>query len=757
VGTDVRSSGLERAAGAKNSAPAFDLLESKLRPPHGFGGTVPRAQLIGLAESARETPIVVVSAGPGWGKTTLLAQWASQSERPFAWLSIDEGDNDPIVLLTYIAVALDRVSPLASSVFDALASPGVSIDATVVPRLGAALAAMDQQLVLVLDDLHLLSNPAGWDAVEALARHVPEGSQLTLSARAGPALALGALRAHGLTLEIGQDDLRMTETEAHQLLRAAGVELSDDQAAELTRQTEGWSAGLYLAALSLRAHGAKGDRATTFSGSDRLVSAYLEAEVLGHVSADELRFLTRTAVLERMSGQLCDAVLEDRGSSAMLESLARSNRFVVALDAQGDWYRCHRLFQELLRAQLLRAEPDLVPELLHRAADWCEANALPETAIGYAQAAGEVDRVARLVERCAMPAYQGGRIATAERWLAWLEEHGALERNAAVAVLAGLVAAIWGRPAEAERLAAAAERASYEGTPSDGSESIAAWLALLRALRCGRGAARMRADAELATRTLARGSPFRPTAVLLLAIAEWLAGEVDKADDLMADVVDEGLDIGGPEPLAVALGERAAIAIGRGAWVQAEELAGGALRVMRESRLSEHPTSVLVYAVAARIAFHREDATRAEALLARAQTLRTRLTHALPYLSVQARLELGRAYLTIADVGGARTVLREIEAVLRRQPDLGALPAQVDELRSSLKTMRADAPGTSTLTAAELSLLPYLATHLSFPEIAERRCLSRHTVKSHAMAIYRKLNVTSRSDAVQRASQVGLL
>ena len=756
MATDVRSSRMGRASGAQRSAPAFDLLESKLRPPHERSGTVSRAKLIALVDGARDTPVVVVSAGPGWGKTTLLAQWASVSERPFAWLSIDEGDNDPIVLLTYVAVALDRVAPVDPTVFDALASPGASVVATVVPRLGAALSAMDQQFVLVLDDLHLLDSPVGWDAVAALARHVPEGSQLTLSARGEPAVRLGALRALGLTLEIGQDDLRMTEPEAHQLLRAAGADVSEDQAAELTRHTEGWSAGLYLAALSIRAHGTRADGAATFSGSNRLVSDYLESEVLGLFSPDEFRFLTRTAVLERMSGELCDAVLEESGSSATLESLARSNLFVVALDAHGDWYRYHHLFRDLLRSQLVRTEPDLMSGLLERAAGWCEANQLPETAIGYAQAAGDVDRVARLVERCTMPAYQSGRVATAERWLDWLEGRGALERNAAVAVLAGLVTAIWGRPAEAERLAEVAERATYEGTLSDGSQSIAAWLALLRAMRCPQGATRMRADAELATRTLDRRSPFRPTAVLLLAIAEWLAGEVDRADDLLADVA-EDMEIGGPEPVAVALGERAAIAIGSGAWVQAEEFAGRALRVIRGSRMERHPTSAFAYAVAARVALHRKDAANAHALLARAQTLRLRLTYALPYLAVQARLELARGYLASADAGGARTVLREIEAVLRRQPDLGVLPAQVEELRLRLKTMRADAPGTSSMTAAELRMLPYLATHLSFPEIGQRLYLSRHTIKSHAMAIYRKLNVTCRTDAVQRAHEVGLL
>ena len=286
-----------------------------------------RGELISSLEGSRAPPLVLLSAGPGWGKTTLLAQWASRSQRPFAWVSVDEKDNDPIVLLTYVAAALDRVSRLDQSVFDALASAGVSIEGTVVPRLGAALARMDEDLVLVLDDLHLLDNPASLDAIEALTRHVSEGSQMALSARGRPALPLGALRARGLALEIGPDDLRMDEAEARRLLSAGGLDLPDDQVAELTEHAEGWPAGLYLAALSIRARGLKAKGAATFSGSDRLVSDYLRSELLAHLPADDLRFLTRTAVLERMSGPLCDEVLEESGSAAILESLARSNLF----------------------------------------------------------------------------------------------------------------------------------------------------------------------------------------------------------------------------------------------------------------------------------------------------------------------------------------------------------------------------------------------------------------------------------------------
>jgi LuxR family transcriptional regulator, maltose regulon positive regulatory protein len=209
--------------------------------------------------------------------------------------------------------------------------------------------------------------------------------------------------------------------------------------------------------------------------------------------------------------------------------------------------------------------------------------------------------------------------------------------------------------------------------------------------------------------------------------------------------------------VALALSERAAIAIERGAWVRAEELSDRALLIIRRVRLEEYPTSAFAYAVAARVALHRGDVERASALLVRTQRVRPGLTHALPHVAVQTRLELARAYLTMADAGGAETMLRELAALLRRRPDLGTLPAQVEELRSRLQTMRAQVPGASTLTEAELRVLPYLATHLSFREIGDRLFLSRHTVKSHAVAIYRKLSVTSRNDAVERASALGLL
>ena len=740
-------------AGARGDA--AELLESKLLEPQIRGGLLPRDALVGLLEDS-EAPVVCLSAGPGWGKTTLLAQWASRSQRPFAWLAVDERDNDPIVLLTYVAAALDRVSPLDSRVFHALASPGASVEATVVPRLGAALAAMDEHVVLALDNVHLVDNPVCLDAIAALARHIPEGSHIALSARGRPVLPLGALRARGLVLEIGPDELRLDEAGARQLLTAGGVDLPKDRIAELTEQTEGWSAGLYLAVVSIRAQRTSAKGGATFSGSNRLVSDYLRTELLEHSPPEELRFLTRTSVLERMSGPLCDVVLEQDGSAAVLESLERSNLFLVPLDDTGEWYRYHHLFRDLLRSELARCDAELVPRLYTRASEWCAANGQPETAIGYAQEAGDAARVADLVERCAAPAYQSGRVATVERWLEWLDAHGELEQNAAVAVLGAIAAAVGGRPAQAARLAEMAERAKASGPLPDGSQSSDGWLAFLSALLCRRGVAAMRADADRAAELIPRGSQVRPSALVVSGIARWLQGEVDEADDIFAEAA-EGLEVGAPEPAGVALAERAMLALSDGRWVAAEELAERSLSVLRRASLDEYPTSAAAYAVGARISLHRGDTQRGQELMGRSHQLRPRLTTALPYFSIQVRLELARAYLSIADSAGARTLLREADALVRHQPDLGTLPPQVAELRDSLETMHVDAPGASTLTTAELRLLPYLGTHLSFREMGQRLYLSQHTVKSQAIATYRKLGVNSRSAAVARAHEFGLL
>jgi LuxR family transcriptional regulator, maltose regulon positive regulatory protein len=332
-----------------------------------------------------------------------------------------------------------------------------------------------------------------------------------------------------------------------------------------------------------------------------------------------------------------------------------------------------------------------------------------------------------------------------------------LTRYPAVAVIGSMFYAVIGRPTASDRWGDAAELGTYEGQLPDGSASIESWRALLRALRFRHGVAAMRSDALLAVDSLAPGSEWRPAAVVLLGLAELVSGSPDAADDHLADAADQAADLGGPDMVAVALAERAIISIGREEWTRADELAERAVWVARHSRREDAAINGLVYAVAARTALHAGRTAAAEQLLPRAQRRLPQLTYAVPIVSVQTRLELARTYLALADPAGARAMMREIEAIQRRRPDWGTLTDEVATLRSQVGTVAQNAPGASALSAAELRVLPFLATHLTFKEVAPRVYLSRHTVKSHAMSIYRKLDVTSRGAAVERARDIGLL
>ncbi len=748
-----RADRLHPAAG-----PLFDLLVSKLRRPVVRPGTVGRSSLLERLTRGMPCPIVSVVAPPGYGKTTLLSQWAERNGQPVAWVSIDEGDNDPKVLLTYIAEALDAVEPINGRVFDALASPVSSVPGSVVPRLGSAFSSMTSPVLLVLDDIHTLRNGACRAALSVLADHVPVGSQLVLAGRAGPPLRVARLRAEGRILEIGPGDLSLTLQEASSLLSNADVALSEDDVAELHRRTEGWPAGLYLAALSLREGGPVASAAVSFGGGDRLVSEYMESEFLSRISSRQRVFLTRTAVLERMSGPLCEAVLELSGSAGILADLARSNLLLVPLDRRGEWYRYHHLFRDMLLTELERLEPGLIAVLRRRAADWCLRNGRPEEALEYSMAAGDIDVVASLVEKLVVPTHRQGRVPTVDRWLRWLEDRDGIKGHPMVAVLAGLFCALTGRPVEAMRWADAVDRWQYGDPARPGDPSTEAWAAVLRTFLCGDGVEQMRADADEAVRRFAEQSFVTPAPAFLQGIARILCGDVDGGDASLEDGISVGEDVGAHEDVALALCERSLVAMARTDWGRAEALAERAHTVLRGAGVEESYATPLVSAVQARAAMHRGDVPAARRDIVTAQRLRDLLTYALPYFAVQARIELIRVHFALADVAGAKTLMREVDELLRRRPDLGNLVGEAHALRARLvKEDDSSVPGPSALTGAELRLLPMLSSHMPFPEIAGDLFLSPNTIKSQAISIYRKLGASSRSQAVTRSRELGLL
>jgi LuxR family transcriptional regulator, maltose regulon positive regulatory protein len=609
--------------GPTPTVPSFPILESKLTPAPTRPGIVSRVRLLDWLEASAATPVVAMSAPAGYGKTVLAVEWAKRDPRPFVWLSIDRHDNDPAVLLTYLAVGLDRVEPIDPAVLGVLASRGASITRTVLPRLGAALASKALAVVVVLDDVQLLHDQEGLDALVVLVDHLPPGSQLAVISRGEPPLPMARWRAEGRLAELGPGELAMDPAEAGRLLAAARVELADGEVAELTRRTEGWPVALYLAALSVKARHPGHPSEVGFEGRDQLLVDYLQSALLSGLSPTKVQFLTRTAVLERLSGPLCDAVLGTTGSAAVLASLERSNLLVVPLDRQRAWYRYHQLFRELLRGQLERSEPELVGELTRRAAKWCQQHGLAEAGIDYAMDAGDADLVARGVEQAAIGVYRSGRLATVQRWFDWFDDHGLLQQYPAVAVLGAWIQALGGHAAAAERWAAAAERGSYEGLLPDGSASIAGWRALLRAKLCRHGVAQMRTDAELALTLLPVASLWRAPAQLLAGISRLLGGDLGLADDVLAEAVEVAQDTGATLAASVALAERAILAIGRQDWQDAAALVDQARSLVGTAHLEDCPTSIVVYAAAARVAIHHGNRDQADQDLARGQAAAT--------------------------------------------------------------------------------------------------------------------------------------
>jgi LuxR family transcriptional regulator, maltose regulon positive regulatory protein len=715
---------------------------------------VSRTALVDRLAAAHAPPVISVVAPPGYGKTTVLSQWVERRQPRVGWVSADDRDNDPAVLLTYIAVAIDRIERINPAVFRALASPAAAISAP--PLLVSAIAALGQPLSLVLDHFEVITNRACLDAIAQLALGLPAESQLAVGSRHELPLPTARLRAQGGIVEIGVDDLAISEGEAPALLQGAGVELVDEELRELVQRTEGWPVGLYLAALAMTVGSPHTEVGLTFTGDDRFMGDYLRSEILDRVSPAEATFLTRTSILDAMSGPLCDATLGATGSSHALEKLEGRNLLVMPLDHRREWYRYHHLFRELLSTELRRREPELVPELYLRAAVWCEANGMPETAIEHAQAAGDADRVARVTLIVANAVWASGRADTVLRWMKWFEDQGLVGRYPGIAVHGALMFALMGQPGETERWAVAAERAPSGGTLDDGN-TVDGTIAYLRALLGRDGVDAMRRDAQIALSGLSPASPYRATMLYTEGVSHMLDGDLDPANTLLAHAVDTARAAGVLPFVPVIVATRGIVAIERDDWDEAEAFAEEAGAIMKDGQFDDYWTSALVYAWMARVALHRGDVVRGREHVARAARLRRLLTYALPVVSVQALLEMGRVYVALADPAGGRAVLRQINDILQQRPRLGVLPQRAEELRLKLDTIRGGPPGASSLTTAELRLLPLLQTHLTFREIGDRLYVSRHTVKTQAISIYRKLGVSSRSEAITRMHELGLL
>jgi LuxR family transcriptional regulator, maltose regulon positive regulatory protein len=534
------------------------LLATKLYVPGPQPGFVARPHLVERLEEGLARGLLLVCAPAGFGKTSLLADWARRGQRPVAWLSLDTGDNDPARFWRHVVAALDRARPgIAEQVAPLLGPPAPASLEGLVTALINQLATRPDQVLLVLDDYHLVEARPVHASLGFLLEHRPPGLHLVLTSRADPPLPLARLRARGQLAELRDADLRFTAEEAADLLReAAGPDLPEAAVAALAARTEGWVAGLQLAGLSLRGHADPAGFVATFSGSHRYVLDYLAEEVLERQPEQVREFLLETSVLERLSGPLCDAVTGRTDGQAMLEAIERANLFLVPLDEVRGWWRYHQLFADLLRARLLQQQPGRVPVLHRNAAAWSEAHGLADDALRHALGAGDAAWAARLVERYADELLLRGEGATVQRWLAALPTELVGSRPRLLLARARL-ALLSGRVEGVDELLDAAERAFTEAAdepyePSAGRAAsllanVPATMALDRAYL-----AELRGDAEralaLASRALAELGEdewmLRSNASGYLALAEWLGGRPAAAERLLSSTIAQWLRAG---------------------------------------------------------------------------------------------------------------------------------------------------------------------------------------------------------------------
>ena len=396
-------------------------IESKLHAPGPRKEWVQRPALIDylVASTAR---LVLVDAPAGFGKTTLVAQWRSAAgeERPFAWVSLGPGDDDPGRLWRYIVCALQRACPEfgGEDIARELRAAAPDITGTVLPLLANELGAIAARIVLVLDDYHVIKERGCHDQIAFLLLHLPPSAQIVLITRADPPLPLARLRAAGEMVEIRARELRFTAGEAAALVHdVSGIALSDADVADLVERTEGWPAGLYLAALSLRGHPSPDAFVRQFTGDNRFVVDFLADEVLGRQPGEIQQFLARTSVLSQLCAPLCDAVTGSANAAAIIEVLERENLFLVPLDDNRQWYRYHHLFAQLLRSQLARTERELMPALHARASAWHRRSGSAEEAISHALAADDVNGAVDLITHDWYAYVDVGRAATIRRWM----------------------------------------------------------------------------------------------------------------------------------------------------------------------------------------------------------------------------------------------------------------------------------------------------------------------------------------------------
>jgi LuxR family maltose regulon positive regulatory protein len=689
---------------------------ASLRVPEAM---VPRPHLVERLIAARRAPVALIAAPAGYGKSVLVDQWEELDERPFVRVALDESYNEPA-----------RVTEL--------------------------LVTMTEPGVLVLENAHVLRSSDALDLLGAMFGQVGEGSQIALVSRTEPRLPVGRLRANRELVELRATDLMMTRADAARLAKLSGLHLEGERLDQLMRRTEGWPAGLYLAMLAASETDDADLAFAEFAGDDRVVADYLREEVLAELRPAEVAFLRRTSVLDRLAGPICDFVLERDDSARLLKAFSRMNLPVVPLDRTDTEYRYHRLFEQMIRAELRRDEPELEPLLHCRASDWYQQQGDQERAIEHAIAAQDLERAGRLLWHHTIAFVSYGQNEKLSRWLACFnDEQIAGCPTLALTAAASQLAA--GNGGMAEHLVAAARGVSQPPGDPELSRSLEAAAATLEALISPQGLAQLGEDAARAYELEPVDSPWRPLTCMLMGSAALLTGDRERARTCLEEGARRG-SATAPNSQVLCLAQLALLAIDEDDLDTARVVAARARAQVERIGLGRYATSALVYAVSADVLSRLGRVEDAQRDIDSGESLIDAITDFAPWFELECSASLARAALRVSDLPRARVRLSQAARKMRQVPEASVVREWLDECSA-----QADAAVESCgddgwrLTTAELRVLQYLPTHLSLPEIAGELFVSPNTVKTHARAVYRKLDASSRGEAVVRARDAGLL
>ena len=739
---------------APTGQPGAELTRAKVRVPRSRAGSLQRERLLGPLMSIDDSGIVVVRAPAGSGKTTLLAHWASVDRaRDFAWVSLDEIDDDVVTFWRHVVDALRAAAPEVAALATELvgrASPDVT--GAVIPAVLTGLTERDRPLVLVLDDYQSITDQACHDSLRHLTRRLVGHCALVVSSRTQPPLNLARLSVEGRARIISPVDLAFTKAEVVQLLARHGVRPTE-AVSQLLSDTEGWATGVRL---SIGRAAATGATQRPMGGPD-LIREFLVQEVLEAMDPADRDFLRLCSVLTTLSADLCAQVTGIPQSGRRLATLSAGNVLITRVDPESQTYRLHQLLREVLQNELREADLEAHDRAHSLAAQWFLDHGRPTEAVEHALRVSTPTLAADTIAACWFETIMSGNLTTVARWLHHFDDTE-LRAFPFVLIAAAWTAGFQGDWAAAWRYSRASQALAADGTPPDGTASFRSARALMLAGLGLDGITDVRVQAEIAYHLEGPDSSWRPLAAALLGAANLAAGRNDEARSVLSQAATA---ISGPVGVATyAMGQLAILEGREQRWAETERLARQAIDEIERLGLDNLVSSGAAYVMYAAAAAHRGDLAVARRRLQSLNPILPSLSTAMPFDALQIHLLVAETLAVIGEHSSAAVHADAARQHLELVGDAGLHAARLTALSAKLAAGTGTTPGSGEvpgLSARERDILTLLPTTLSLREVGDQLYVSRDTVKTHVTRIYRRLGVSSRSAAVTRATELGLL